>query len=179
MTAALPNEEPASFVWLAHHHLKLGAAGLVLQFINYAVAGWPGLAIALIAAVLIAGCVLGASASIAHLGLTCSYCMDRITTDGAGEATRRARTLRLVHRGGRRIESIALWIAVIAIPAAYITGNRWVGLLSVPLIPWLVWNFWIIQVHRRLEPWCPECRRGGGGYREPSPQPRPVPEGVA
>jgi hypothetical protein len=179
MTDALPNEEPASFVWLAHHHLKLGAVGLVFQFLNYAVPGLAGWVFTFVAATLITGFLVGASASIAHHGLTCGYCLDRITTDGDGEAKRRARTLRVVHRGGQRIEGAAVLVSVLAVPAAYITGNGWVGLLSVPLIPWFVWNVWTFQVHRRLQPWCPDCRNGGRGPREHSPTPRPVPEGVS
>lgn len=179
MTAALPNESPL-LVWLAHHHLKVGVAGIGLFFASLPIPSdlaWLGVAV--VASALLAGFLFGIDAAAIHTGLFCDYCMARITADGAGEAARRARTLRFVHHEWRRTESAAYVVMVAAPYVGWLVGVDVLRFLGMPLLPWMAWSAWTVVVHRRLQPWCPQCRRRRGDDRDETPSPQPVPEGVA
>lgn len=181
-TAAGGPFETPSTVWLAHHHLKLGMASVPLHvaswfLLSYTVAWW---AIVLPACALFSGFVVGLGLSRMHLGLTCEHCMQRFTTDGAAEAVRRRRALRLAHRSHTGKEAIVLLTLFFLTPGlAAWTGLPWLALLSPLFFPWMVWNAWLARVHGRIQPWCPQCRNDGRGDRDSAPTPRPVPHGVA
>lgn len=185
MTAAVPNEGRPLPTWLAHHHVKLGVAGLT----GYALVAilptehWTfaaGLALGLPAALAFLGFIEGMRYAILHTGLTCDYCMDRITVNGQEEAQRRKRALRLMHRWSLPVESLAALLSFLVLPiVTLLTGLWWLAIPALAPLPWMVWTAYLLRVHSRLQPWCPDCRNGGWGPREVSPDPLPLPEGVA
>lgn len=115
-------------------------------------------------------------ATIRHDRVLCLTCAENFPLDAAmqAEGKRRLR-LRCFHLVA---DHNHLMIAVVI---SAVVVSHWVWWAFLP-----VWTVWLVMAwggywHRILEPWCPFCRRGGGGGPhecEPDPIPTPTVEGI-
>lgn len=102
---------------------------------------------------------------LAHRGgAPCTSCFEQMPLNGTEHAQRRGVWLRHHHRvyetktRGRIFFSgaLVLMLASVALPGL---AGRALGDLVIAL---LLLDFWSSEIHGRLLPWCPQCKRGGG-----------------
>lgn len=132
-----------------------------------------------------------------HDARLCERCVRRWPLDGSELAQRRRRVLRLFHLLG----DPAPWswwskvfppavnpvvVALVAIDLGYpwlLPSNTlaWRVASDVPVLLAALVFLRTRHTHSVLMPWCPQCRHGGGGIIEPSPNPvipEPAPAGA-
>jgi hypothetical protein len=110
----------------------------------------------------------------------CERCAGDFPLDPQREIVKHRRALRLTHAVAdhhRRTMYIAMGVMVVAVLA--------VGMfLPKSLLPYwsvMVWGVfgvgftWTFQQHKRLQPWCPQCRGRGRGKDTFNPDPVPAP----
>lgn len=106
----------------------------------------------------------------------CDYCVRHFPLDAAAEAARKERWLRAAHM--RRQIIIAGGVAAILM----IAGQFVLPIIGIVATLAIYLGFGALahirKQHNRLGPWCPICRRDGGGHHEHVPiAPEPVPSG--
>lgn len=115
--------------------------------------------------------------TVYHTTTPCVRCAANPPTNGGEDAERLSFMLRLFHATCFWLPLVAggIWLASWLLPGTG-TGRAMFGLAASLLLPWGV----LSRVHGRLRPWCPWCRKGGGGdhTHEDAPDPthnQPVP----
>lgn len=109
----------------------------------------------------------------------CVRCMEAVPADAPVRAQKKLRWLRFEHwclrlRGAMPLAVIMLYsvftVAVLAIFDVPLGGWTWIYAPLDLFTAAVCWSFW---VHHQYRPWCPYCKPwdGGGGMREPSPDP--------
>lgn len=101
----------------------------------------------------------------------CERCMSSLPLSPSESAVRYRRRLRMVHRASSK--PLVTGYIVVLIGTAFIPGTigLWVWSFAQATLIYLVLSS---ATHRRLQPWCPECREGGDGTRT---APEPLPHG--
>lgn len=179
MSTASAGESPR-WAWFAHYQMQfvIGAIAVVVisdisKLLDLAVIanalGWVA------TFCLLVFCVANSAVNV-HLGMLCSRCLDAIPVDGAVQVKRRDWALRARHwmwahpwRAGLTL--IALLVLSFFGPFA------WIG--HYVLWPFFAVDTWMTRFHRRVVPWCPYCRGGGGGGLVELPNPVPTGSKVA
>lgn len=104
-----------------------------------------------------------------HLNNLCEKCISEAPDDPDAEVTTHKRELRLFHSPQIRAVTFALLLAwgVFAFRLSQRPHLAWWLVLADCLgLALLAYGGFIMLTHRRLEPWCPYCRSGGGGSSE-------------
>lgn len=182
-----PNRFIRAAVAVGHYYSR--AAVPLYAVINVlAIAQWilPRTPIA-VTAPLVAGLVALITGSIcdflAHDRYLCPRDVDRavMLLNPQAAVTAHRRSLRLYHQ---RWQMLAFILADILTIALYMNPNG--GYRLSPAIQAAVvaaalaatavhaWASHATRIHAALQPWCPWCRRGGGGDDDHAPQPDPV-----
>jgi hypothetical protein len=113
-----------------------------------------------------------------HGAVMCPRCADEVPVNAPERAAARAGTLRGYHRYYSRrfrVLDLTMMLAFMGLALGLTVG----GATPVPSL-WYLWmclstavECYLAGVHRPLQPWCPQCRWGRGGGREPLPAPVP------
>lgn len=113
-----------------------------------------------------------------HRVPACERCPAYIPTNGSEEADRHHGWLWFSHSFGMIIGTY-LVITVLATVPGLIFGSNTATQVCVCFgsLAWLP-MFHALNIHDRLRPWCPWCRRRGKDDDEQTPAPQPVPVGV-
>src|SRR2546421_7555710 len=128
--------------------------------------GWPVLPLMFVVTVLLAVSIF------VHNRRLCERCIASMPLDAAAVASRYAVRFRIAHLFEHKL-----------IAVCYLAGLIGCSLLSTDPVGrygWavaqasLVYLLLVYGTHQRLQPWCPQCRNGGGG-RAPPPAPSPGP----
>jgi hypothetical protein len=110
----------------------------------------------------------------------CEHCVASMPLDAGATAVRYRRRFALTHFSTKR-----LWVAayvvilvgsnVVLLNTALLPApvNRWVWAAVQLTMVYVVLSY---STHRKLQPWCPQCR-DGGGTRRTSDAPEPAPTG--
>jgi hypothetical protein len=99
-----------------------------------------------------------------------------VPLNGGEQAGRQARTLRAVHWLRRhRVLGLAPTILMVLMVDVLILLNVHIGYGVIFLMYWSIEAAldYGYAVHRRLTPWCPQCRWRDEGDEEPAPDPVP------
>lgn len=188
MATTEPEGRPGRWrMLLGHYNNQLGMAGLAMAgvtFILVGSTGWGRSVAGAVTAVLIA---VAAVVAITASALTwryhdrglCSRC-DTVTAalDPEGAVAAARRRLALFHRTGLRAAMVVVFLILavvnVAATAANVPGVGYAtiayGLLAV------VTEMTVQAAHRRLAPWCPWCRHGGGWGDDAPPEVVPDPQ---
>jgi hypothetical protein len=116
-----------------------------------------------------------------HRNKMCERCMEKVPLDPATRAKQRARTLRHAHRVSTKrwqwSYSAPLWLGVVGSmafnwrsPIELYVAVAWVLLGSTV-------QSYVVQIHKPLQLWCPQCRGDHGDDHEVNPEPV-TPSGV-
>lgn len=176
MTTSSSAEKPEGaglIAWVAHRELKLYFTGMGLTVLGVAL----GPSLITVIAIFIGLLLLGAaSLGYGHFRKLCVKCMEGMPVNGAELAARKRRTLKFRHIKQRTLmiySAVALTLSFV--PPIFFTKHVAVWTFSVLVYTvTLGWGVYSGHWHRRLLPWCPDCRRGGGGGpREQVPDPLP------
>lgn len=166
-TAASSGARENRFNWVGHHSETL----LVLSIVTSETARYlhtPGVFkwvfIALTALVIVLG--------VRHDRLLCERCIADWPLDGEQRAEKRRPLFGLFHVMRNHGILFSLGLVAIALPS-FLVKQGWVEVassLGVDLA--VIALFGVTVIHRRYQPWCPQCR-GGGGPKEVVPDPVP------
>lgn len=171
---------------VGHHKTRVWTAYVACTLIGGITLGLldaPLLIIPAVVALLAAGALVMKLEGM-HDRRLCEGCISSLPLNPSEAAARKDRPLRAVHWTNNRRPLFLLLVAFsIAVPVSgFLVQLRWRWHLpgSLPFIlsgfaMLLVWLWFVraFDIHRRLSPWCPYCRRrgGGGGLHMPSPEP--------
>lgn len=103
----------------------------------------------------------------------CEHCMAAMPLNPSAQATRYQRRFWVSHTGTERRYLIPYLVVLFGSNFAPGTAGRvgWVVVQSS-----MIYLILAYSTHRRLQPWCPWCRQGGGGSDAEDPvTPDPVP----
>ncbi|RJL21123.1 hypothetical protein [Bailinhaonella thermotolerans] len=137
----------------------------------HAVVAWP----------MLVSMVAGLGAEQVHARRYCDWCTRALPLDTQAQIARNRYALRTWHRlprSGRLLAGLtALWAASLAVAfggraagvPVEVSGRIALGMLVGPIAVLGL----VSQIHQRLRPWCPWCRRGGGGEEPGEPEPGP------
>ncbi|WP_160051308.1 hypothetical protein [Nocardiopsis sp. FR26] len=101
-----------------------------------------------------------------HQGRICERCFAGMTLTPSEDAARHARTLRMVHRLADRPRWL-LMVASMVTVAVLLSTLMWQPWAGGPLIGALfAWSLLALDLHQRLQPWCPWCPHGRGDHDE-------------
>jgi hypothetical protein len=134
-----------------------------------AVIPWPVLLAVLGIAGYLALCVF------AHNRRLCERCIGSVPLDASKVAERYGARFRVAHLFEHRPLAVAYLVAVVgsAVLAAHPIGRYvWAAAQAS-----LVYLLFVYVTHQRLQPWCPECGRGGEERSAPT-RPNPVSSGI-
>lgn len=159
-----PREPHRITMWLAHHR------AWIMTFWSGSVAVGVILKSDLIDLVNFGGDV-GLAATVyaqqKHSAILCGRCAAEFPIDGAEQAARKIGVLRWRHKWATRslLAALALFgVSVVWYPAIIFAA----GLLTA--------DYWVADVHRKLELWCPWCRGWKDGDEMPIRPPVPTGE---
>jgi len=185
MTIASDDEAPLmrrfSKAWIGHYWMQLLIAyGIALAPLAFLHDSWS---LRATNCVVVIPAIMLFMHGMAHEVKLCEPCQAKMPLDPAAHAVKRARMLRAIHWlstpvGGRRrsvSRGLLLFIALLAV-GILLPSGPWGSLGDSAMIDGFFYS-WILMSrgHQRLQPWCPQCRWGDGGEKEPSPEPAPSP----
>ena len=108
----------------------------------------------------------------------CEQCMSSMPLDASNLAARRGRRFALAHLGSNRRFVVGYLVILIGsnfvlldtalLPAS---ASRWLWAAIQSTMIYLILAY---STHRKLQPWCPQCRDGGGGLDVDAPEPVPT-----
>jgi hypothetical protein len=138
----------------------------------------PGSVASLVApAALVGGVLLSWLAMRQHDGRLCEYCVAGMPINPTESASRYRGRLAVAHLGSNR-KAVAAYLLVLVGSSVLLVG----GSPALRMVGPYVWSavqatmIYLVlchTTHRRLQPWCPQCRGGGGGDeavdRDPAP----------
>ena len=110
----------------------------------------------------------------------CESCMSTLPLDASRSAVRYRRRLAVAHLGSDLRITVAYLVVLIGSSPVLLDTNLlphplaeyvWAAIQSTMI--YLVLSY---TTHRRLQPWCPECRGGDGGLEDVD-APEPIPTG--
>jgi hypothetical protein len=109
----------------------------------------------------------------------CEDCLRGLPLNPAQDAARFRRRLMLAHLAGDRRVVVSYLLLLLASNLALVPGSvppvvgraLWAAVQSTMIYLMLAYG-----THRRLQPWCPQCR-GGGDDRQDADAPDPLPAG--
>lgn len=155
--------------WLGHNAWRLEFGFVALWIIFLFVPSYP-----LIAPLSLCGYVALIMAERRHDRHLCERCIASWPMDPEAEVTKHGWRLRFIHRfldlGVVRLVLIAMGVFMIIL-TGIILLPRWPSVaLSVLVYGMCAGLTVLLHTHKRLQPWCPQCRgRGGGGHFESDP----------
>ena len=158
-------------MWLAHRQPHVAVVALVPLSLA---AGWPqsiGLTVTAVVAQAFV-CVTFAAENL-HQTQLCPRCVKRMPLDGPLAVRRRARWLRIHHRGQGHAARF-VWLACLVF---VLFGPSWVGQIPL-LVLWLVTGVANL-IHRPLQPWCCGWWRRDDDDGRTVPTPDPIDVGQA
>lgn len=108
----------------------------------------------------------------------CEQCLSSMPLDASRTAARCGRRFALAHLGSDRRFVVGYLVVLIgsnfvlldttALPAS---AGRWLWAAIQSTMIYLILAY---STHRKLQPWCPQCRDGGGGTDVDAPEPVPT-----
>lgn len=108
----------------------------------------------------------------------CEYCMSSMPLNATAVSARYGRRFALAHLGSnRRLAAGYLLVLigsnVVLVDSGLLPGasGRWVWAAVQSTMIYLVLAY---STHRKLQPWCPQCREGGDGEHVDAPEPVPT-----
>lgn len=159
-------------MWFGHYNVHaaiLGFAVVILGGFVLALDGlpsWLDLTVRALTVAAIAASAYGTFSRYYHDRNVCDrHIIEAPLDDPDGAVQRNRRKLRLFHR---LTPGMVMKVAVVFLVASALMQFVFhvpTVVLHLPLIGFasaLSYLAWSCVVHRRLEPWCPYCRRGGG-----------------
>ncbi|MFD4392615.1 hypothetical protein [Streptomyces sp. NPDC058495] len=125
-----------------------------------------------------AGTALGCVLWMGHLrGPLCETCISEMPLDAAEQAQTRLPLLRYTH-WITMWRSFGILGSLYALPLILLavadSDSRLIRIVKPLPAAYLAAEIWSTQTHRRLQPWCPLCRRRGPGHDENVDTPAPV-----
>lgn len=162
-------------------HRHYGVRVMVLGVIAADVCGWiplPDVAARIAAAasvwIMCAGILLVTSH---RTGALCETCISEMPLDPETQAERKRTWLLVSHVGaGSRRQAIALWgpFFVLSVANWFLLHGVAYQVVRDALDAILALSLWSVMVHGKLGPWCPFCRKPGGGDGEDEVVPDPA-----
>jgi hypothetical protein len=113
-----------------------------------------------------------------HDRTLCELCMAAMPLNPSADAQRLRRRLAVAHLGSERRAVVAYLLVLVAfdlllviVPPEALTyaSYLWAAVQST-----LIYLVLAHSAHRRLQPWCPGCRDGGGDSGIGAPDPLPI-----
>lgn len=108
----------------------------------------------------------------------CEHCMSSMPLDASAVAARYGRRFTFAHLGSNRRWVVGYLVVLIGsnfvlldtalLPAS---ASRWVWAAVQATMIYLILAY---STHRKLQPWCPQCRDDGGGDTVDAPEPVPT-----
>ncbi len=178
--AGQPGRRHAVMMWLGHYGSELYLAGMTA--VGVALATTQGLPTAVqwaVAAFVLPIMLLAVTAvALQFVVHDQNLCLRDLTQaplgDPEGEVQRRMWWLRRYHRQRVIVSVLATFILILVMAVALGLGSAGAIVQTTALLAFIAFGCFKMQstrIHRRLQPWCPMCRWGGGddGPEEPSP----------
>jgi hypothetical protein len=124
--------------------------------------------------------VVATYAQMQHGMSLCAQCVTEFRTDAAEHAARHTWRFTAIHRVTPFLSGTGLVVMLFSETAG---DSAWRGVFYLPLYASIISGMLLGRFHGSYQPWCPYCRRGGGGEdSEMVPDPtgdhgRPLPVG--
>jgi len=178
-----PGRRPLGDVW-GHFAPHVLIAAIVSSAVLVVEPAPPGSAVAIGAPVGLVGIVLTTWVLLRrHDRSLCERCVAAMPLDASAAAHRNRRRMWTAHAATRPsalLVMVALLVAVdvalVVVPATWVGAVSWGWAAAQGGLVYLVLSH---TTHRRLQPWCPWCRDGGGGEGLDEPEPVPSDSGRA
>jgi hypothetical protein len=134
----------------------------------------PPLQLQLLASVALVVVVVGSWLALRrHDTGLCETCASAMPLNPAERATRYAARLRVAHLGSER--RYVLGYLAVLLGVNFLPGRTGLLIWSLAQLS-MVYLILAYSTHRGLQPWCPQCRGGGGQDRDRPDVPTPTPE---
>lgn len=174
MSTAAAGARREFWPWLGHNAWRLS---FVVNAILVATVFWQSSP--WIAAVILALILVFAAAQQRHDRSLCEHCIAHMPLDPQTEIIKRDRWLRANHVGeatSRKWASLIFAVLSLSYVGVLVFAPRPVGGAVIVLVIGILGPLATIgiQIHKRLQPWCPYCRRNDGGDYQFDPNPTPA-----